>query len=290
MFKNTSKSILCITTALMGTWMNAPLHAEDAEKAKLPVSAEAKPATDMTDADAIAKKLANPIASMTSLPFQNNFDFGGGPDGDGFQYKMNFQPVIPFSLGEDWNLITRTIVPFIYQEDVIGKTSQNGFSDTTFSAWLSPSEPTASGWTWGVGPAFLIPTGTNNFLTADQWSAGPTAIALRQTKYFTYGALVNQLWAFSGANNRDSVNQMFLQPFFVYLPGGGWTIALNTENTYNFTTNQFTIPINLMVNKMFKIGKMPAQWQLGARYYAEAPDNGPEWGLRASLTLIIPKS
>ncbi|MCF6312796.1 MAG: transporter [Verrucomicrobiales bacterium] len=290
MFKNKTQSILLITTAVVATLLSTSLQADDSKDTSASVSTEAKPATDMTDADAIAKKLANPIASMTSLPLQSNFDFGGGPDGDGFQYKANFQPVIPFSLSEDWNLITRTIIPFVYQENVIGDTSQNGFSDTVFSAWLSPAEPTASGWTWGVGPAFLIPTGTNNFLTADQWAAGPTAIALRQTKYFTYGALVNQLWAFSGENNRESVNQMFVQPFLVYLPGGGWTISLNTENTYNFTTNQFTIPINLAVNKMFKIGKVPAQWQLGARYYAEAPENGPKWGLRASLTLIIPKS
>lgn len=50
----------------------------------------------------VAKKLNNPVASLISVPFQNNFDFGGGPDDDGFQYKLNLQPVIPIDLNEDW--------------------------------------------------------------------------------------------------------------------------------------------------------------------------------------------
>ncbi len=282
--KTTKLATLVATAILIGALFTMSATTED------PVSTEVEAApAAATDADALAKKLSNPIAAMISVPFQNNFDWGGGPTGNGFQYKLNFQPVIPFTLNENWNAITRTIIPYIEQENVIGTSNQSGLSDSTFSTWFSPSTPTSSGWTWGVGPAFLLPTGTNSFLSADQWAVGPTAIALRQTKHFTYGALVNQLWAFSGGGNGSSVNQMFVQPFFVYLPGGGWSFALNTENTYNFTSNQWTVPVNLMANKMFKLGKMPAQWQIGVRYYAEAPNNAPDWGLRAGLTFLFPK-
>ena len=242
------------------------------------------------DADELSKKLANPIASMISIPFQNNFDWGGGPSGDGFQWKLNIQPVIPVSISEDWNLISRTIIPVILQDDIVGTSIQGGLSDILYSGWFSPKAPTSNGWIWGVGPALLFPTGTDNFLTANQWAAGPTAIALKQQGKFTYGALVNHLWSYAGLGGRDPVNSTFVQPFISYIPGGGWTYSLNTEATYDWTASQWTVPVNLMVSKLITIGDTPTSWQLGARYFAEKPDNGSEWGLRFAVTIILPKS
>lgn len=244
--------------------------------------------------DSLAQQLANPIAALISVPFQNNFDFGAGPNGDGFQWKMNVQPVIPLSLNETWNLITRTIIPVVSQSDVGGTRlnpsgSQTGLSDTVFSAWFSPKEANSSGWIWGVGPAMLIPTGTDTLLTSNQWAAGPTVIALKQSGKFTYGALVNHLWSYAGTGGRSRVNTTFIQPFVSYLPGDGWTYSLNTESSYDWTGSQWTLPINLMAAKMITIGKMPTQWQLGARYYAAKADQGPEWGLRFGVTLLFPK-
>ena len=241
-----------------------------------------------SDADALAKKLANPIAAMISVPFQNNFDWGGGPNGDGFQWKLNIQPVIPIKLNDEWNLINRTIIPVVSQNDIVGTSSQTGLSDITTSFWFSPTDPTSNGWIWGVGPAFLLPTGSDNLLTANQWAAGPTAIALKQDGKFTYGALVNQLWSFAGDGGRSPVNQAFVQPFLAYTPGGGWTYSLNAESSYDWTGGQWTVPVNLLVSKMIKIGDTQTQWQLGGRYYAEKPDNGPEWGLRFGVTLLFP--
>jgi hypothetical protein len=252
------------------------------------LSTTAAPAADSEDE--LAKKLANPIAAMISIPMQNNFDWGGGPTGDGFQWKLNVQPVIPVSISEDWNFISRTIIPVIVQDDIVGTSSQGGLSDILYSGWLSPKAPTSSGWILGAGPALLFPTGTDNVLTKNQWAAGPTGIALKQDGKFTYGALANQLWSYAGSGGRDPVNSTFIQPFFVYLAGGGWSYALNTESTYDWTGSQWTVPINLMVNTMIKIGNANTQWQLGARYYAEKPDDGPEWGLRFAVTFLIPQS
>ncbi len=142
----------------------------------------------------LAKKLANPVAALISVPIQNNFDWGAGPNGDGFQYKVNIQPVIPITLSEDWNIISRTILPVVYQENVIGTSSQAGLSDTLQSLFFSPKAPARGGWIWGAGPVFLLPTATDDLLGAEKWAAGPTAVVLKQEKGWTYGMLANHLW------------------------------------------------------------------------------------------------
>ena len=247
-----------------------------------------------SSADELAKKLSNPIASMISVPFQNNFDYGAGPDGDGIQFKTNIQPVIPFSLNEDWNLITRTIVPVIYQDDVNRNGSQFGLGDTLLSTWFSPKEPTKGGWIWGVGPVLYLPTGTDpdNGLGVNQWGGGATAIFLRLQGKFTYGMLINHVWGFDDSSSlAPELSNTFVQPFFNYIPGGGWTFALNTESSYNWQADddELTMPINLSMKKMFKLGDTQAQWELGGRYYVVKPDNAPEWGLRFTITLLFPE-
>jgi hypothetical protein len=244
------------------------------------------------DAEDLAKKLQNPIASLISVPFQNNFDFGAGPNGDGFQWKMNFQPVVPIDLNEDWNLIWRTILPVISQEDVTGTKanpsgSQTGLGDTSMSLFFSPKEPTAGGLVWGVGPALLLPTATDDLLGTDQWAAGPTFVALKQSNGWTYGALVSHLWSFAGDDSRADVNLTALQPFLSYTTSQSTTFGLNTESTYNWESEQWTIPINLSVAQLVKLGDQPMQFQVGARWYAEAPDEAPNLGLRAAVTFLF---
>jgi hypothetical protein len=145
-----------------------------------PLSTQAAPTDDQAAAAELAKKLSNPVAALISVPLQNNFDFGAGPAGDGFQYKLNVQPVIPISLNENWNLISRTILPYVYQENIFGTSSQSGLSDTVQSLFFSPKAPTSSGWIWAVGPVLLLPTATDDLLGAEKWGAGPTALALKQ--------------------------------------------------------------------------------------------------------------
>jgi hypothetical protein len=237
----------------------------------------------------LAMKLQNPIASLISVPIQNNFDWGAGPDGDGFQYKVNVQPVVPFALSEDWNLVTRTILPIVYQENVVNTSSQAGLADTTESLFFSPSKPTKSGWIWGAGPALLFPTATDDLLGAEKWGAGPTAVVLRQENGWTYGALANHIWSYAGESGRANVNATFLQPFVSYTTKTFTSFTLNTETTYDWQGQQWTVPLNLMVQQLVKIGKQPIAFQLGGRYYADKPDGGPDWGLRFAVTFLFPK-
>ena len=224
------------------------------------------------------------------MPLQSNFDYGGGPAGDGFQYKLNLQPIVPFTLNEDWLLISRTVLPYVWQEDMIGTTDQSGLADTVQSFFLSPAKPTASGWIWGAGPALLLPTATDDMLGSEKWGAGPTAVALKQQNGWTYGALVNHIWSFAGDGGRPDVNATYLQPFVSYTTEKATTFTLNTESTYDWTNDQWTVPVNFMVQQLVKIGDQPVAFTLGARYYADSPDSGADWGFRFAVVFLFPRS
>jgi len=243
------------------------------------------------DADELAKQLSNPIASLTSVPLQLTYDEGYGSDGDGRRYTLNIQPVIPISITDSWNMISRTIVPVLSQEDVIpGTGSQSGLGDTLQSLFFSPKALTASGWTWGAGPALLLRTASDDLLGTEKWSAGPTLIALKQTKSgWTYGFLTNHLWSFAGEETRADVNSTYLQPFLAKGLGRGRTLSLNFESTYDWESDQWTVPLNMGYSKVSKVGTQLVSYQGGVRYYLDAPDDGPEWGLRLAFTLLYPK-
>jgi len=267
-------AFMLVGTLACGTGLIGQDAATDDEKAK---------------AAALAKATLNPIASLISLPLQNNFDWGAGPDDDGFQYKLNVQPVIPISLSEDWNVISRTIVPYVYQENVIGTSSQSGLADTGQSLFFSPVNPTKGGWIWGAGPVLQLPTATDDLLGEEKWGAGPTAVVLQQEGHWTYGALVTHIWSFAGEDGRADVNRTFLQPFASYTTKTFTSLGLNTESTYDWEAEQWTVPINLFVQQLLKVGKQPISLQLGGRYYAEGPSGAPEWGLRFQLSFLFPK-
>jgi len=236
----------------------------------------------------LLKKLSNPVSSLISVPFQNNFDFGGGPSDDGFRYTMNFQPVVPISISENWNVIIRTILPFIHQSDVVNNGTQSGLGDTTQSFFLSPKKPW-NGMVLGVGPALLYPSATDDLLGSGKVGAGPTVVALTQQHGLTVGILANHIWSFAGEGGRADVNQTFLQPFLSYNTKTKTTFTLNTESTYNWENSEWTVPLNLMVAQLVRIGKMPVSFQIGGRYYADKPSGGPDWGLRFAVTLLFPK-
>lgn len=247
--------------------------------------------TGEKDKEALAKKLANPIAALISMPFQFNYDRGylNTSGNDSNKWTLNIQPVIPFSLNDDWNLISRTIVPVIRTDNLpLGNGIDGGVGDIVQSLFFSPKVPTDSGWIWGAGPVFLVPT--NSDVSAETWGAGATAVALKQDGPYTYGVLANHLWDVGG--DRD-ISQTFVQPFFTYTTPEALSTTLMTETTYNWNAasgNKWTVPIFLLVTQVGKIGNQMISYGGGVKYYAESPDGGPQgWGFRLVFTMLFPK-
>ena len=239
----------------------------------------------------LAKQTQNPIAALISVPFQYNYDQNIGPQETGHKNYINIQPVLPFSISEDWNLISRTILPVISQDDVVpGSGSQSGLGDTTQSLFFSPKKPTADGWIWGAGPVFYLPTATDNQLGADKWGIGPTGVFLKQEHGWTYGALVNHIWSVSGSGKAD-ISNTYLQPFLTYTTKSLTSYSVNSESTYNWETNKWSVPINLLATQLLKVGEQRLTLQAGVRYWVASPDNiGPKgWGFRFTVTLLFPK-
>ena len=247
-------------------------------------------AADPTEEE-LAMQLANPVAALISVPINLSYNQGIGPLEDGEQWSLNLQPVVPFTLSADWNLISRTILPIVYQSDFFpGSGSQFGLGDTLQSFFFSPARPTAGGWLWGAGPVLLLPTGTNDLLTADRWAAGPTAVALTQRGPWTTGALGNHLWSFAGNDGRDSIDRTFVQPFVSYTTPNAWSYSLLTETSYDWNDSQWTVPARVSVSKVARIGSRLVSFGGAVQYWLDGPDNGPEgWGARLSMTLLFPR-
>ena len=160
--------------------------------------------------------------------------------------------------------------------------------DIAQSFFFSPKNPTASGWIWGAGPALSLPTGDDG-LTSDKFSAGPTAVALKQADGWTYGILWNHLWSISGDEDARQVNTDFFQPFLSFTTKSNTTFGVNTESTYDWKTEDWTVPVNLTVTQLVKVGKRPVSLLVGYRKYAGSPPGEQDWGLRFQVTLLFPK-
>ncbi len=242
------------------------------------------PAAD--SAAELAKKLANPIANLISVPFQSNWDLGIGAN-NGSKMVLNIQPVVPFKLSADWNLITRYIVPVASQFDVTGaSTSESGLGDAVVTAFLSPSK---GGITWGVGPAFLIPTATDDALGSGKFAIGPSVVALKQSGGWTIGGLANHLVSVAGSEDRGKVNATFLNPFVSYNWKSGAGITLNVEYTHDWENDVDVLVLNFPTfSGVTKFGKQTVSFAISPRFHL-APETRPDYGVRAAVILVFPK-
>jgi hypothetical protein len=256
-------------------------------------------AEDEAELDALARKTQNPISSMISLPFESSFNFTNGKN-DGTQYVLQIQPVVPLSLTDEWNLITRPIIPLIDQPEVallpsppIVTTTDDrtfGLGDINVSFFLSPN--TDSAFTWGAGPVFLLSTATDSSLGAEKWAAGPTAVGLYQTGPWSIGLLGGQLWSYAGTSKRDDVNLTFLQPFASYNLSEGWyltTSPILSANWEGKSGEKWTVPLGGGFGRIFSMGGQSLNARMNAYYFVERPDGAANVQLQFTVQLLFPR-
>jgi hypothetical protein len=254
-------------------------------------AAQAEAAEGDDNATKLAKETQNPVANLISVPFQNNFNFGAGSK-DKMVWNLNVQPVIPISITEDWNLITRTIMPIINQPALFpGADNAFGLGDINPTVFLSPAKP--SKFIWGVGPTMTLPTASTGLLGSGRWSAGPAAVGLLMDGPWVVGALANQQWDFAGWSDKH-VNAFLMQPFVNYNLAHGWYLVTAPIITANFSAsgdNHWTVPVGGGGGKLWRVGKvgLPVNTQLQAFYNAETPEFGPDWQLRAQVQFLFPR-
>lgn len=240
------------------------------------------------EAEDLARKAQNPVASMISLPLQNNTSFGIGPH-DRTQNVLNIQPVWPVGISEGVNLITRTIVPVIYQP--IGESdSKSGLGDINFTAFFSPSDPGKL--IWGIGPILVLPTASDDVLGSKKWSAGPALVMLTMPGSWVIGVLVNNVWSFAGDSERADVNMMLIQYFLNYNLPGGWYFSSAPINTANWKAEEgqkWLVPLGGGFGKVFKLGSMPMNAGFQAFSNVVKPDNGPDWSTRLQIQFLFPR-
>lgn len=243
------------------------------------------------DSADLAKQLSNPVANLVSVPFQLNYDEKIGVAENIERYQLNIQPVIPIELNENWNLISRTVLPVTYQ--VYGEANRDddwGTGDIVQSLFFSPSKTTDSGIIWGIGPAMLFPTASEKALGADQYGVGPTFVLLKQTHGWTVGALANHIWGVEHDDDVEAISSSFVQPFISYTYSNSTTIALNTEATYDWNAEEATVPVNLTATKVIKLNGQTMSVGGGVRYWADDNDASPKgWGARLIASFIFPK-
>ena len=240
----------------------------------------------------LAKLAQNPIANLVSVPFQENVNLNYGPLKK-TQNVFNIEPVIPFELNKDWNVITRTIIPIISQPALFdGGNRTSGIGETQFSAFLSPADP-KDGLTWGVGAIVQIPTTSDSALGSYRWGLGPTFVMLHVEKGdpWVYGVLANNVWSV-GTGAGGSYNNFLLQPFIHYNFKDGLYLTSAPILTANWKapgSQQWTVPVGGGIGKIFHLGKLPVNMELEFYYNAVKPDFGSNWQIQLQATLMFPK-
>ncbi|MCE0523867.1 MAG: hypothetical protein LV480_13245 [Methylacidiphilales bacterium] len=292
-FKIARKSPLVLAWVLIG--LGLPTHNTRAQSQ--PTAGQKTPADDLTpntatstdtQTEELAKKAQNPVADLISVPLQSNFNFNTGPSNATVDV-FNLQPVIPFHITKDWNLITRTILPIVNQPSVApGYPSAFGLGDLNPTFFFSPSKP--SKFIWGFGPTFTLPTGTDAILTSGKWSAGPAAVFLTVQGPVVAGVLINNQWSFAGWGDKN-VNQMLMQPFFNYNLPEGWYLTTSPIMTSNWeadSNDRWTVPIGGGFGRLFRIDKQPINASLQAFDNVLHPHGTSDWSLRFQVQLLFP--
>jgi hypothetical protein len=260
-------------------------------------AAAAAPPTD--EATEVNKELSNPISSIWALQIQENtFFIHPGIEDKSSRNSVNvqFQPVLPLALTDDWNLITRPVFQVVNSVPVPTRTGvvyqATGFGDTILATLLSPSPKLAGPWLLGAGPTFIFPTGTTTNVGQKKWQLGPGGVFGYLGEHYIVGIFPQQ-WFSVGGNGSKQTSQMNVQYFASYFLPHGWSVGTSPNvliNWYASNANKVTFPIGLNVSKVQKLGILPVKFQVQGQYMPVNPSVfGQRWNIQVAITPVIPK-
>ncbi len=286
-------TLVCIS-CICSFFLTSSVVAQDAAAQPATQNAKSEPAAPgQGEGDALRKAAQNPVASLISVPFQNNLNVGIGPGGR-TQDVLNIQPVIPMEISNDWNLIVRWVTPIIWQPlpapSPAPEVGKYGFGDMQPSFFFSPKK--AGKVIWGAGSVFQLPTATDTYLGQGKLGVGPTFVGLTQPGPWTIGALVNNVWSVAGSGGRPQVNQMTLQYFINYNLKKGWYVGTQPILTANWeATNggRWVVPFGAGIGRIMRLGMQPVNVQFGFYGNAVHPANASRWSMRVQCVLLFPK-
>lgn len=227
----------------------------------------------------------NPLTRYYVLRFEDNVQFGFGPDNEAINF-FRIQPLLPYKLSEDWSVLTRLIIPIAHQP---WPDSTDGLSDIAAVSLLTPTR--GGRFTWGVGPGLILPTATDDAIGTEKWAAGPSAAAIYMTGPWVIGAVVQNLWSFAGAGDRADVNTLVLRPLLNFNLPRGWYLTSSPSIVANWEAdaeNRWFVPVGGGVGKVFAVGRQRLSTTAEAYYHVKAPSIGPDWQLRVQLSFLYP--
>jgi hypothetical protein len=262
--------------------------ADDAEKAQ-----------SLSD---LNKKLTNPVSSIWSIQFQQNNSRVSPGHGEGQRWSTNliFQPVMPVAINDDWNLITRPVIPLFASQahPEVGDPSHpdrsTAFGDITLLNLISPGPNLVGQWLLGLGPSWIFPTAPSDFTGQGKYQVGPAALVGYLSDKWILGALTQNWFSFGGKGDRPDTNGMNLQPIAAYFLPQGWSVGYSGNILANWDAdrgrNVWTVPIGAQVAKVHKFGKLPIKFSLGLQWFPIQPEEyGQDWNVQIQIAPVLPK-
>jgi hypothetical protein len=250
----------------------------------------------------VNKKLSNPVSEIWSLVIQQNTGRVDPGHGENPRWSSNliFQPVLPVAITDDWNLITRPVIPLFASQPhpEVGNPSRpdrsTAFGDTTLLQLISPGPKLAGDWLLGVGPSWIFPTAASDFTGQGKWQVGPGAVVGYLSDKWILGALVQNWWSFAGEGGRADTNGMNLQPIAAWFLPNGWSVGYSGNILANWESdrgrNTWTVPVGAAVSKVQKFGRLPVKFSLGLQWFPVQPENyGQDWNIQLQIVPVIPK-
>lgn len=243
-------------------------------------------------ADEVAKALANPntpLAKLTTRIQYRTFDGTLADASSQSSTTVLLQPSFPFPLSNGDLVFFRPAIPIIIGQPVVNETggfdSKTGLGDIAFDIAYGKTNK-KTGLITAVGIVATLPTAAPNELGGRNLNLGPEfLIGLIKSKY-VLGAYPNHQWKVAGNGVATSLTSM--QVFANLLPGNAWVLGTAPIMSYNWKSEQWTVPLNLTFGKTYIVAGRPWNFSFEANYFIQGSETfGQKWFIGFNVSPVV---